>query len=156
LQRKLAAPAEQDKRPFGGVDTVADLLNRVGPKVTTDLLAGIEKDNAALAATIRNQMFTFEDFAEVPETGLRELLANVDKKSLATGLKGASENLRNHFYKCMSSRAVEMLKEDMEALGPIRSKDVQQAQSEIVAAARKLEADGKMTLKNETEEAYVV
>ncbi len=156
LQRKLVAPAEQDKRPFGGVDTVADLLNRVGPKVTADLLAGIEKDNAALAATIRNQMFTFEDFVEVPDTGLRELLANLDKKALATGLKGASENLRNHFYKCMSSRAVEMLKEDMEALGPIRSKDVQQAQSEIVAAARKLEAEGKMTLKNETEEAYVV
>jgi flagellar motor switch protein FliG len=156
LQRKLAAPAEQDRRPFGGVDTVADLLNRVGPKVTSDLLAGIEKDNASLAATIRNQMFTFEDFVEVPETGLRELLAQVDKKVLATGLKGASENLRNHFFKCMSSRAVEMLKEDMEALGPIRSKDVQQAQSEIVAAARKLEADGKMTLKNETEEAYVV
>jgi flagellar motor switch protein FliG len=156
LQRKLAAPAEQDKRPFGGVDTVADLLNRVGPKVTSDLLAGIEKDNAHLAATIRNQMFTFEDFAEVPETGLRELLSNVDKKVLATGLKGASENLRNHFFKCMSSRAVEMLKEDMEALGPIRAKDVQQAQSEIVAVARKLEAEGKMTLKNETEEAYVV
>jgi flagellar motor switch protein FliG len=156
LQRKLAAPAEQDRRSFGGVDTVADLLNRVGPKITSDLLAGIEKDNASLAATIRNQMFTFEDFVEVPETGLRELLANVDKKVLATGLKGASENLRNHFFKCMSSRAVEMLKEDMEALGPIRSKDAQQAQSEIVAGARKLEAEGKMTLKNETEEAYVV
>ena len=139
-----------------GVDTVADLLNRVGPKVTTDLLAGIEKENANLAATIRNQMFTFEDFVEVPETGLRELLAQVDKKMLATGLKGASENLRNHFFKCMSSRAVEMLKEDMEALGPIKSKDVNQAQSEIVAVARKLEAEGKMTLKNETEDAYVV
>ena len=156
LQRKLAAPAQQDKRPFVGVDTAADLLNRVGPKVTSDLLAGIEKDNAHLAATIRNQMFTFEDFVEVPETGLRELLSNVDKKVLATGLKGASENLRNHFFKCMSSRAVEMLQEDMEALGPIRAKDVQQAQSEIVAVARKLEAEGKMTLKNETEEAYVV
>ncbi len=156
LQRRLALPAQADKRPFGGVDTVADLLNRVGPKVTSDLLAGIEKENATLAATIRNQMFTFEDFAEVPETGLRELLSNVDKKVLATGLKGASENLRNHFFKCMSSRAVEMLQEDMEALGPVRSKDVQQAQSEIVAVARKLESEGKMTLKNETEEAYVV
>jgi flagellar motor switch protein FliG len=156
LQRKLVAPAEQDKRSYGGVDTVADLLNRVGPKVTSDLLAGIEKDNANLAATIRNQMFTFEDFVEVPETGLRELLSQLDKKVLATGLKGASENLRNHVFKCMSSRAVEMLQEDMEALGPIRSKDVQQAQSEIVAVARKLEAEGKMTLKNETEDAYVV
>lgn len=158
LQRKLTVPAgvEQELRPYGGVDTVADLLNRVGPKVTTDLLASIEKDNAGLAATIRNQMFTFEDFVEVPETGLRELLGQVDKKVLATGLKGASENLRNHFYKCMSSRAVEMLKEDMEALGPIKSKDVQQAQTDIVAIARKLESEGKMTLKSEAEDAYVV
>src|ERR1700690_990922 len=156
LQRKLAAPVEQDLRSYGGVGTVAELLNRVGPKVTSDLLAGIEKDKANLAATIRNQMFTFEDFVEIPETALRELLSQVDKKALATGLKGASENLRNHFFKCMSSRAVEMLKEDMEALGPIRSKDVQQAQTEIVAAARKLEAEGKMALKNEVEESYVV
>ena len=156
LQRKLAAPAEQDKRPFGGVDTVADLLNRVGPKVTTDLLAGIEKDNASLAATIRNQMFTFEDFVEVPETGLRELLSQVDKKALATGLKGASENLRNHFFKCMSSRAVEMLKEDMESLGPVRAQAVTQAQQEIVQAARNLEAQGKLVLNNDQQEAYIV
>jgi flagellar motor switch protein FliG len=156
LQRKLVAPSEHDRRAYGGVDSVAELLNRVGPKVTTELLAGIEKENASLAANIRHQMFTFEDFVEVPETGLRELLSQVDKKMLATGLKGASENLRNHFYKCMSSRAVEMLKEDMEALGPIRSKDVTQAQGEIVVVARKLEAEGKMTLKNETEDAYVV
>jgi flagellar motor switch protein FliG len=156
LVRKLVAPVEQDRSSYGGVDTVADLLNRVGPKVTSDLLAGIEKENASLAARIRNQMFTFEDFVEVPETGLRELLAQVDKKMLATALKGASENLRNHFFKCMSSRAVEMLKEDMEALGPIKAKDVTQAQSDIVTVARKLESEGKMTLKNETEDAYVV
>lgn len=156
LQRKLLTPQESDRRSYLGVDTVADLLNRVGPKVTTDLLAGIEKENANLAASIRNQMFTFEDFLEVPETGLRELLGQVDKKMLATALKGGSENLRNHFFKCMSSRAVEMLKEDMEALGPLRSKDISQAQSEIVAAARKLESEGKMTLKNQTEDADVV
>lgn len=157
LQRKLTSkPGEQNRKSYEGVDTVADLLNRVGPKITTDLLATIEKDNPTLAATIRNQMFTFEDFLEVPETGLRELLGQVDKKVLATGLKGASENLRSHFFKCMSSRAVEMLKEDMEALGAIRAKDVQQAQSEIVAAARKLESEGKMALKSESEDAIVV
>jgi flagellar motor switch protein FliG len=93
---------------------------------------------------------------EVPETGLRELLGQVDKKSLATALKGASEDLRHQFFRCMSSRAVEMLKEDIEALGPMRAKDVTQAQAEIVAVARKLEADGKMTLRNQAEDAYVV
>jgi flagellar motor switch protein FliG len=156
LVRKLVAAVERDKSSYGGVDSVADLLNRIGPKVTVDLLAGIEKENATLAAKIRNQMFTFEDFVEVPDTGLRELLGQVDKKMLATALKGASENLRNHFFKCMSSRAVEMLKEDLEALGPVRGKDVSQAQSDIVTVARKLESDGKMTLKNETEDSYVV
>lgn len=156
LHRKLLSCGEQIRRSYGGVKTVADMLNRIDPTVTTDILAGIEKDNAHLAASIRNQMFTFEDFVEVPEIGLRELLGQVDKKTLASALKGASENLRNHFFKSMSSRAVEMLKEDMEALGPIRSKDVSQAQTDIVAIARKLEAEGKMTLKNEAEEAYVV
>ena len=63
----------------------------------------------------------FEDFLEVQDAGLRELLGQVDKKTLAISLKGASEDLKNHFYKCMSSRAVEMLKEDMDALGPLRS-----------------------------------
>jgi len=156
LQRKLVAPAaEQDRRAYGGVDTVADLLNRVGPKVTNDLLAGIEKENAALAATIRNQMFTFADFVEVPEAGVRELLTQVDKKMLATALKGAPENVQNHIYKCMSSRAVEMLKEDMEALGALRSKDVSQAQTEIINVARKLESEGKLMLKNEAEDAVV-
>lgn len=157
LVRKLVAPVEKDQRSaYEGVDTVADLLNRVGSKVTTDLLAGIEKENANLAAKIRNQMFTFEDFVEVPESGLRELLGQLDKKILATALKGASENLRNHFFKCMSSRAVEMMKEDMEALGPVKGKDVTQAHTDIVAVARKLESEGKMTLRNEEEDAYVV
>jgi flagellar motor switch protein FliG len=156
LVRKLAAPVEKDRSAYEGVDTVADLLNRVGPKVTADLLAGIEKENANLAAKIRNQMFTFEDFVEVPESGLRELLGQLDKKVLATALKGASENLRNHFFKCMSSRAVEMMKEDMDALGPVKGKDVGQAHTDIVAVARKLESEGKMTLRNEEEDAYVV
>jgi flagellar motor switch protein FliG len=71
-------------------------------------------------------------------------------------LKGASEDLKNHFFKCMSSRAAEMLKEDMEALGPMRSRDVQAAQQEIVNTARKLETEGKMLLKSEKEESYVV
>jgi flagellar motor switch protein FliG len=75
---------------------------------------------------------------------------------LATALKGASEDLRNHFFKCMSSRAVEMMKEDMEALGPLRSRDVNAAQQEVVTTARRLEGEGKMVLKSEQGESYVV
>ena len=87
---------------------------------------------------------------------MRELLGQVDKKTLGVALKGASENLKNHVFKCMSTRAVEMLKEDMEALGPIRSREVNTAQQEVVAAARRLEGEGKIVLKSEQEESYVV
>jgi len=78
------------------------------------------------------------------------------KKKLAVALKGASEDLKNHFFKCMSSRAVEMLKEDMEVLGPIRSREVNTAQQEAVTVARQLESEGKIVLKTEQEESYVV
>jgi flagellar motor switch protein FliG len=156
LHRKLLALGEQSRRAYGGVKAVADLLNHMNSQDTKGLLEDIEQDNAQLAASIRNLMFTFEDFLEVSETGLRELTGQIDKKMLATALKGASEQLKNHFFKCMSSRAVEMLKEDMDALGPVRSKDVGHAQTEIVAVARNLESQGKISLKNETEDAYVV
>jgi flagellar motor switch protein FliG len=156
LHRKLQTKGEQERRPYGGTKAAADLLNRVGAKVTTELLAGIEQDDAPLATSIRNLMFTFEDFVQVPETGLRELLAGVDKKTLATALKNASEDLQNAFFKCMSSRAVEMLKEDTEALGAIRAKDISQARTEIIAVARKLESEGKLMLRNEVEEANAV
>jgi flagellar motor switch protein FliG len=148
LCRKLKSFGEQDRRAYGGVKAVADLLNRLDGKVTTSILETIEKDSGSLALSIRNQMFTFEDFTEVSEAGLRELLSHVDKKTLATSLKSASEGLRGRIFGCMSSRAVEMMKEDMEALGELRAKDINQAQTEIIAAARKLESEGKITLRN--------
>ena len=156
LNKRLLTLGAQSQRAYGGVEAVADLLNQMDQEVATGVLESIEQDNAELATNIRNLMFTFEDFLEVPDTGIRELLAQVDKKQLATALKGASEELKNHIFKCMSSRAVEMLKEDMDVLGPIRSRDVRNAQTDIVGVARKLEAEGKMTLKQEQGESYVV
>jgi flagellar motor switch protein FliG len=156
LSRKMMSLGEQSRRGFGGVKAVADLLNTVEATLSTEILTAVEEESPQLAVSIRNFMFTFQDFLEVPETSLRELLGQLDKKSLAIALKGASEELKNHFFKCMSSRAVEMLKEDMESLGPIRSRDVNAAQQEAITLARKLEAAGKMILKNESEEAFVV
>jgi flagellar motor switch protein FliG len=92
----------------------------------------------------------------VSEPAIRELLSQLDKKTLAQALKGASTQLRDHLFKSMSSRAVEMLKEDMEALGPVRSKDVVKSQQECVAVARKLEAQGKIQLKQENEDELVI
>ena len=143
---------ETPRRELGGVRAVAELLNQTSSKITTQILESIEKDNVDLATTIRNQMFTFEDFLKVADAGIRELLAQVDKKALAIAMKNASEALKAHIFKSMSSRAVEMLKEDTEALGQIRAKDITQAQTEIVAVARKLEGEGKIVLRNDVEE----
>jgi flagellar motor switch protein FliG len=101
-------------------------------------------------------MFTFEDLLQVGEVHIRELSGAVDKRVLATALKGTNEELKDHFFKTMSSRAVEMLKEDVELLGPVRSKDVIKAQTEIVAIARQLEAEGRIVLKGEANEEYLV
>jgi flagellar motor switch protein FliG len=156
LHRRLLAIGQQSRRAYGGVKAVADLLNQIAQEASSSILETIEQDNAPLASSIRNLMFTFEDFLEVAEPGMRELLGQVDKKTLAVALKGASDDLKGHVFKCMSTRAVEMLKEDMEALGPIRSREVNAAQQEVVAVARRLEGEGKMVLKNEQEESYVV
>jgi len=156
LHKRLLTLGQQSRRAYGGVKAVADLLNQLDQEATTTILDTIEQDNTQLATTIRNLMFTFDDFREVPDTGIRELLGQVDKKTLATALKGVSEELKNHFFKCMSSRAVEMLKEDMEVLGPVRSRDVHTAKQEIVSVARRLEGEGKLVLKQEQEDSYVV
>jgi len=156
LYSRLSAAAQQRRQEYSGIQAVADLLNNVDKNASNELLETIEQHNAELATSIRNQMFVFEDFLEIPETGIRELLGQIDKKQLAIALKGASEELRNHFFKCMSSRAVEMLKEDMEALGPLRAREVQGGQQEIVSLARRLESDGKMVLKSDGEDSYVL
>jgi flagellar motor switch protein FliG len=150
--RTETAAAEPVRREVGGVKVVADLLNQTPGKVTTQILDSIEKENGDLAASIRNQMFTFEDFIKIPDEGIRELLAQVDKKALATALKIATDELQAHFFKSMSSRAVEMLKEDTEALGNLRAKDIAKAEAEIVAVARKLESEGKLVLRDNEEE----
>ena len=132
------------------------LLNQLEPLSSKGILETIEKDDPKMALAIRNLMFTFEDLLGVPELGIRELLGQLDKKTLALALRGASEELKNLIFKSMSSRAVEMLKEDMEVLGAVRSKDVNHAQREIVDVARRLEAEGKLVLSAEAQEEYVV
>lgn len=156
LHKRLEALGEQHRRAYAGVQGVADLLNRMDPVTTKVILETIERDDPKLALGIRNLMFTFQDLLGVPETAIREILGGLDKKNLAMALRGADEELKNYIFKSMSSRAVEMLKEDMEVLGPVRSRDVIKAQQEAVAVARKLEAEGKIALGAEGEEEYVV
>jgi len=155
LHKRLEALGEQSRRAYAGLRGVADVMNRLELKTAKTILEGIEKEDPKLALSIRNLMFTFEDLRTVPEAGIRELLGQMDKKTLATALRGASEELRSYIFKSMSSRAVEMLKEDMEVLGPVKSRDIHKAQLEAVAVARKLEAEGKMTLTPEGDDEYV-
>jgi flagellar motor switch protein FliG len=156
LHRKLLALGEQSRRAYAGFKGVAEMLNRLEPNTVKAILETIESEDAKLALNIRNLMFTFDDLLSVPETGIRELTARLEKKVLALALKGASEEVRDHLLKTMSSRAVEMLKEDMEALGPVRARDIAKAQQEAIAVARKLEEEGKMVLKPESADEYVL
>jgi flagellar motor switch protein FliG len=156
LNRRFGSVGDQKRRADSGSKNLADLMNRLDPTTAREILEKIEAEEPKLAISIRDMMFTFENFLEVPEPDLRELMNAVDKKTLMVALKGASEDLRTHIYRTMSSRAVEMMKEDSDMMGPVRGKDVAKAQSEIVAIARKLEAEGKIVLKSEGEDEYVL
>src|SRR5580658_1745310 len=156
LNRRLRSVGDQSKRADSGFRNVAELLNRLDPLTAREILDDIEKEEPNLAIGIRDLMFTFDDFLEVPEQELRTLVNSIDKKTLMVALKGASEELRSHFYRTMSSRAVEMMKEDAEVMGPVRGKEVAKSHAEIVAIARKLESEGTIVLKSEGEDEYVL
>jgi flagellar motor switch protein FliG len=156
LHKRLQTLGEQSRRVFPGFKSAADLMNRLEPEAMKTVLDGIESEDAKLALDIRNLMFTYDDLLGVPESGIRELVARLDKKVLALALKGSSEEMRNHLTKAISARAFEMLKEDMEVMGPVRSRDVNKAKEETVAVARQLEAEGKIVLKPESGEEYIV
>jgi len=156
LNRRLQSLGEQSRKTYAGFKSVADMMNRLEAGAAKGILEAIEHDDAKLAINIRNLMFTFEDLVGVTDAHIREWLGAMDKKTLALALKGASQEIKDHIFRAMSSRAVEMLKEDMEALGPVRSKDVAHAQQEAVTLIRKLEAEGKVVLKSEGDDEYVV
>jgi flagellar motor switch protein FliG len=149
LHRRLENMGDTARKSYSGFKAVADLLNRLNAEESKKILETIEEGQPELALAIRNLMFTFEDLVTVPPATIREIVSGVDKRQLALALRGAQEELRAQIFKSMSSRAVEMLKEDMEVLGPVRSREVAQAQQEILNLARKLEAEGKVVLKLE-------
>jgi len=156
LHQRLQNMGEQSRRVFPGFKSAADLMNRLEPEMMKSVLESIEADDAKLALNIRNLMFTYDDLLTVPENSIRELVSRLDKKVLTLALKGSSEEMRNHLMKAISARAYEMLKEDMEVMGPVRSREVNKAKEEVVAVARQLEAEGKILLKAEGGDEYVV
>ena len=140
---------------YGGVRAVAELLNRMDRGVSAPVLEAIEGEAPDLAVSIRNLMFVFEDLANVDPAGIREVIRRADKKVLTIALKGTNEAIRIRFFENMSKRAADLIKQEMEVLGPIRLREVEKAQHEIVAITRKLEEGGLLTTGAAEDETYV-
>lgn len=155
FHRRLRSAGEINKRTYSGFQNVAALMNIVDTETSREILENIEGQDAKLASSIRELMFTFEDFMRLDDSQLRELSSAVERSLLAMALKGASPELRERFYKTLSGRAVEMLKEEMDALGPVRSKDALRAHGEMVSIARQLEEQGRMNLRTDEGDAFV-
>jgi flagellar motor switch protein FliG len=156
IGQKLKALGEFSRESYGGVRAVAEMLNRLDSATSREILDNIEHQDTSLGDTIRHLMFVFEDLLLIDQIGLKEVLGKVDRKALTLALKGTSEQLRNHLLGCMSQRGGEMLKEDMEALGPVKIKEVEAAQQQIITVVRQLESEGVLSLKATVGEQYVV
>jgi flagellar motor switch protein FliG len=156
IGQKLKSLGELSRESYGGVRAVSEMFNRLDSGTSKEILEAIEQSNPSLVETIRHLMFVFEDLLLVTQEAIKEVLGKVDRKILTVALKGTSEQLRNHFLQGMSQRGAEMLKEDMEALGPVKIKEVEAAQQQIIAVVRQLEAEGTISLKGTVGEQYVV
>ncbi len=126
----------------GGPRAVAEILNQIDSELSEDILNQIADANADLSDEIRQKMFVFEDLLRIDANGVKELLGRADRRQLTVALKGTSDELRQHLLKGMSQRGAAMLLEDMEALGPVKIKDVEAAQQQVIAVVRQLESDG--------------
>jgi flagellar motor switch protein FliG len=156
LHKRMEKMGSSGRKSYSGFKAVAELLNRIDQSESRGILEEIEQSEPKVAIGIRELMFTFEDLQTVPAESIREFVSAADKKVLAVALKGGKENVKAHLFRAMSSRAVEMLKEDMEVMGPVRMKDVGKAQQELLALARQLESEGRMILKMEVDDDLAV
>lgn len=152
---KLRSLGEVNREAYGGARAVAEMFNRLDQKDSKNLLEKIETVNPELFETIRHLMFVFEDLLKVEATGMRELLARVDRRILTVALKGTSDALKDHFLQTMSQRGADMLREDLEALGPVKMREVESAQQQIISVVRQLEAEGLVDLTPGTGSEYV-
>lgn len=156
IEQRLKTVGNRTRQQRGGVRAVAELFNRLDRSLSQRALERIDDVAPDMAVAIRNLMFVFEDLLNIEESGIREIINRADKKALTVALKGASEEIRSRFFDNMSKRASELLKEEMEIMGAVRLREVEKAQQEIVAIARKLEEEGLITTGAGAGEAYVV
>jgi flagellar motor switch protein FliG len=131
---------------YGGIRAVAELMNRMERRRSRAVLERIDADKPEVANNIRQLMFVFEDIATLDDPAIREILQRVEKKVIAQALKGVTEQQQQQFYRNMSQRAVDMMKEEIDIMGPVKLKDIHAAQQRIVEIVRKLEEEGIITI----------
>jgi flagellar motor switch protein FliG len=156
IGEKLQVVGQFSRESYGGVRAISELFNQLDSGTSKEILDVIEAQNPNLVETIRQLMFVFEDLLTIDVNQLKEILSRVDRKILTCALKGTSVKLRDHFFSTMSPRGIEMLKDDIEALGPVKIKDVETAQQQIITTVRQLEGEGVISLKGGGSEQYVV
>jgi flagellar motor switch protein FliG len=156
IGQRLKSLGEMSRESYGGVRAVSEMFNRLDSGSSKDILEAIEQNDPKLVETVRHLMFVFEDLLLLSQEAIKEMLGKVDRKILTVALKGTSDQLKNHILQQMSQRGAEMLREDLDALGPVKIKEVEAAQQQIIAIFRQLEAEGTISLKGTVGEQYVV
>ena len=156
ISQKMKNIGGFSREAYGGVRAVSDICNRLDSDMSSQISREIDMSDPTVATTIRNLMFVFEDILMLDESAMNEVIGKVDRKVLITALKGTSEQLKDHFTRRMSTRAKEMLIEDLDALGPVKIKDVEAAQQQVISVIRQLEQQGVVSLRGSVGEQYVV
>ncbi len=146
LENKLSSVLQQDHTAVGGVQSLVNILNRVGRSAEKVILEGLEREDPALADEVKMHMFIFEDIKILSDQFIQRVLKEVDFKDLALAMRGANEEVHARIYRNMSKRAADMLKEEIEFMGPVRLKEVEQAQQKIVTTIRKLDESGEIII----------
>jgi flagellar motor switch protein FliG len=146
LERKLSSMASQDFTAAGGVDSIVEILNRVDRATERTIMENLEVQNPELAEEIKRRMFVFEDIVLLDDRSLQMVLREIESKDLALALKASSTEVGAKIYKNMSKRAADMLREEIEFMGPVRIRDVEESQQKIVNVIRRLEDSGEIVV----------
>ena len=146
LEEELLTRGTINQQKLGGTQAAAEIINCLDKKTEENVLTQLEEEEAELAEEIRKLMFVFEDLLHLDDRSIRTILKEIKNEDLILALKGASEELRNKIFSNLSSRAAEMIKEDLEAMGPVKLSDVEEAQQKIILVVRNLEKEGKIVV----------
>ena len=146
LKQELATLGSIDTQQLGGIQPLADMLNVMDKSSEQTLMSRVEEKDPQLAEEIRKLMFVFEDVVFIDDRGMQQLLKEVPNDKLVIALKTAPEEIKAKIFRNISKRAGDLLRDDLESLGPVKLSDVENAQQEIIAVAKRLEAEGKLVI----------